>query len=188
MHEVKTRREKNLPHRCKFDRTRKCGYSDSYCEKCEVRKAMKQQMLVPEPPDKTQTVSIEYTTKIFACPFCLYRGDITKFYVRIKKGVSDKQFKCPDCGEIMRRDTLTKDMSIEQYAQWMYDTRGWERVKFAVWKQRLKDYGWSWRFWNEYKKHKAEMSEDTESYEEHIARQQKEEHEEEVSMHDEEEY
>lgn len=148
---------------------------------------MKQRMLVPEPQDPTPTVQITVDTTEFCCPFCLYKGDLTKFYVRIKKGYSDKQFKCPDCGQIMRKETLTKKMSITEYAHWVYDTKAWERIKYSTWKQRLKDYKWNWQFWTAYKQHKAEMSEG-ETYEQHLERQQQEQHEEEINIHDEEDY
>lgn len=88
----------------------------------------------------------------------------------------------------MRRETLTQNMTIEQYAQWMYDTRAWERVKFSTWKQRLKEYGWSYKFWNEYKRHKAEMSEEAETYERYLERKQREEYESGVYQHEEEDY
>lgn len=168
-----------MPRKCKFDTTKKCGYTDNNCQHCEIRKKLKQKMLTPEPPEQTQTITIDYTTKIFCCPFCLYRGDITKFYVKIKKGVSEKRFKCPECGEVMRRETLTKDMTIEQYAQWVYDTGAWERIKFSTWKKRLKDYGWSFKFWDEYKRHKTEMLGETETYQQYIERKQREQLEEE---------
>jgi len=185
-----------MPKRCKFDRTKKCGYSDEYCQKCEVRLKMQQTMLIPEPKKSNpqhssecpegQTTTITVDDVVY-CPYCLHKDSITRFYTKTKHGVSEKLFKCPECEQGMRKETLTKKMTPEEYAVWMYDTKTWDRVRFGVWKERLKEYGISWRFWDAYKKHKGEMKE-TESYEDYIERRQKEEHEEEMSIHDEEEY
>lgn len=116
----------------------------------------------------------------YMCPFCLYVGNIQKFLVSTKKGVSQKTAKCPDCGNTMRMKTLTYDFTIEQFAQWccQYALSGfWKKVPFQKFNRRLKELGIRYRFWKAYKIFKGEDT--TESYEDYIARKQREEYEDE---------
>lgn len=87
----------------------------------------------------------------------------------------------------MKKDTLTKQMTIKQYAEWVYDTKAWERIKFSTWKQRLKQYRLTAEFWEAYKQHKTQMQGETETYQQYLERKQKEQTEE-YPIHDEEEY
>ena len=75
---------------------------------------------------------------------------------------------------MMKRETLTGQMTVEEYAEWAYEMRRhfWSRVDFNKFKERLKQMGISKRFWDAYKKAKGES--DTETYEEYLMRKQKE--------------
>jgi len=166
-----------LPRKCPFIKGLKCGRPKSYCQRCPERIKHGQRLLVPDIKDEERIVS--YTTdaeiKKVTCPYCLYTDYIFKFYIKLKSGrYSEKRFKCPDCGEIMRRDTLTQPMTVEEYAEWVYEMGKyfWSRVNFSVFKKRLKEMGISKRFWDAYKRAKAESG--TESYEEYLMRKQKE--------------
>lgn len=105
-------------------------------------------------------VEITYEAKQFLCPFCLYLAPITKFLIKLKRGnYSEKRFHCPDCGQIMNKQTLVKVMSIEEYAEWILDAGAWERISFQKFKKRLRKMGIAYKFWGHYKKYKAEKTE-----------------------------
>jgi len=105
-------------------------------------------------------VETTYKTRQFLCPYCLYLATITKFLIKLKHGnYSEKRFHCPDCGQIMNKDTLVREMSIEEYAEWILDAGAWERISFKKFKTRLRSMGISWKFWGHYKKYKAEKTE-----------------------------
>jgi len=159
--------------KCKFDTTRKCTYPEEHCQHCDVRREVKQKMLVPEPPTVKVEIRDETLTSKLTCPFCLYTDYISKFYIKLKQGrVSEKRFKCPDCGTTMKRDTLTKPMTVEEFAEWIYTLNLWKRIDFSTFKRRLKEMGISHAFWTAYKKAKEENP--RESYEEHMAEKQRE--------------
>lgn len=120
-------------------------------------------------------VEIVYKAKQFTCPYCLYSTRITQFLIRLKHGnYSEKRFHCPDCGQIMNKETLTREQSIEEYAEWILDTNAWERISFNKFKKRLKEMGISYQFWAHYKKYKAEVMEQKgeEEYEQYEASQE----------------
>lgn len=130
-------------------------------------------MLVPEPtPPK---IEITMKTQEVTCPFCLYTHYISKFYIRISHGkVSEKRFKCPDCGQVMMKKTLTQEMSTEEFAEWMLMMGQWDRVSFDKFRKRLKEMGISYQFWSAYKKAKETYT--SESYEDHLKQEQKEDY------------
>jgi len=166
---------------CKFNSSVKCGYvSEDFCVRCPERLKVGQTMLVPEKTVPKTTVTVEVDTTV-TCPFCLYTDDITRFMIRLKSGKhSEKRFQCPDCKQKMLKETLTKKMTVEEYAEWVHDLGGryfWSRCQFSKFKQRLKDLGISRQFWDAYRKLKEEKGE-TETYEEYLERKQREEMEE----------
>lgn len=91
--------------------------------------------------------------------------------------MSEKRFRCPDCGLIMRRNTLMNIKTVEEFAEWMFDTSPWKRVSWEKFRKRLQDMGISYQFWDAYKKYKAKMSEGEESYADYVLRQQYEQYE-----------
>ena len=123
-----------------------------------------------KPVQARTKVEIIYKAKEFSCPFCLYSAPITKFLIKLKHGnYSEKRFHCPDCGQIMNKQTLTRVQTIEEYAQWILDAGAWDRISFNKFKKRLKEMGISYQFWGHYKKCKAEAmkaatEEEEESY------------------------
>ena len=165
-----------MPKICPFNYGKKCGKPKGSCEDCDIRRRAGQRMLIPEPKrPETPTVAFEVVAREFTCPYCLYTGQLPEFQIRLRKGkISGKRFACPDCGCIMRRDTIMKKMSIEEFAQWMYNTMPWERVSWEKFRTRLKETGISYQFWAEYNRLKQEASEDkaTTSYEEYVRQEQ----------------
>ena len=167
-----------MPRNCPFIKGLKCGRPKSYCQICPERIKHGQKLLVPNSPSSTEmsASNIDISTVKVTCPYCLYTDYIFRFYIKLKSGrYSEKRFKCPDCGEVMRRDTLTKRMTIEEYAEWVYEMGKyfWNKVDFSRFKNRLKEMGISREFWEAYKRAKAEL--ETESYEEYLMRKQREE-------------
>lgn len=92
------------------------------------------------------------------CPFCAFKGRVIEF--RTKKssqsvGYSAKMFECPDCHEKMRRDTIMRDMTVSEWARWLYNDvikyGGYKRISFPKLSARLKEYGWASEFWEAWK-------------------------------------
>ena len=162
-----------MPRRCKFDKSILCGYSDAACPKCAVRKRLKQQLLIPEPKPTIHTEVIELDRE-FTCPYCLYTAPLTQFRIKLKKGYSEKRFQCPDCKTIMKRETLTKTMTVKEFAEWILETHAWERIHWEKFKQRLKQMGIAKQFWKAYKEYKQQILGETETYEEYPMRKQRE--------------
>ena len=168
-----------MPRKCPFHPKKWCGKSVTACVTCHYRMKV-QSILTEEPPrEETPAATVEILRRELTCPYCLYTDTVGKFTIRLKSGApSQKRFKCPDCGEGMRRDTLFGEKSVEEFAEWLYDTQAWGRVSFNKFRQRLKDMGISYQFWNHYKKHKKEFA--AESPDDYYMRQQQEAREEET--------
>lgn len=65
--------------------------------------------------------------KIFICPFCGYRGKLTKFIIK-SNNYTGKLFQCPDCLEIMRRNTLMRKITPREWGIWLYASiRVWNK-------------------------------------------------------------
>lgn len=100
------------------------------------------------------------------CPFCLYKTELTHFYIRLKDKPngeprwSDKTAVCPDCGVKMRLSTLleTTKMKPVEYGKWVADQMSWssgrERVNFPKLKHRLWLLGITSTFWTAYRSQK----------------------------------
>jgi len=167
--------------RCKVDKKKIC-YRGSKCSpKCDIFIKSSQQLLIGSKSRSKlpTTIILELRGEKPFCAYCLHQGKAENFMTKTKHGYSDKMFKCPECGQGMRKDTLFRDMTPEQYAEWVFDTIAWERIHWVVWKQRLHSYGWATRFWSKYNELKQAASE-TESYEDYILRKQYEQKEEET--------
>ena len=110
------------------------------------------------------------------CPFCAFKTRVIQF--RVKKSeksasYSTKKFECPDCGENMRRNTLLRDMSVSEWARWLYFDvimyHGYNRISFPKLLQRLKEYGWANEFWSAWKAAKeGRQHSDIEDYAEYM--------------------
>lgn len=111
-------------------------------------------------------ISPDLFNQELVCPFCAYKGRLIEF--RIKKSEKSKEystklFQCPDCGQRMHRETLLKEMTVSEWARWMYNDviryeGGYERIswdKLRGPEGRLKKYGWATEFWEAFKAAKA---------------------------------
>lgn len=98
--------------------------------------------------------------KTVLCPFCLQEGQLQKFLLSTKKGLSAARGRCPSCGNGMLLRTLTHDWTPQEYAKWVFNYAGsgfWQKIPtFESWKQRLQNRGWSREFWDAYKQLKEE--------------------------------
>jgi len=144
----------------------------------------KQSILNPQLPDKVEMRRknvVEFTaahTGLYRCPFCLHEAKIERFLISTKAGYHKGLGKCPECENQMQLKTLTEKMTPEQFAEFAlrYSTAGyWQKVKFTVFNQRLKDLGAAVKFWKRYRELKGE--ETTEGYEAYLMRKQQEEYE-----------
>lgn len=122
---------------------------------------------------------VEFTTvnanELVVCPFCLYKAQLKVFFISNKKGISQKRAQCPDCNNTMQMNSLYNDMTIEQYAEWVFGYRRsgfWQKCPFNTWKDRLYKLGWSGRFWSKYQALKADATD--ESFEETMNRKAEE--------------
>jgi predicted metal-binding protein len=104
-----------------------------------------------------------------SCVFCLYTTNLQKFFKIDAKGRTIALVTCPECHNKMQLQTLIKDMSIQEYAKFVYGYRlsgFWKKCPFALFNQRLREIGASSEFWLEYKKLKGEYPEQNYSQEE----------------------
>ena len=123
------------------------------------------------------TVEVNYTEQVF-CPFCIHVGQLREFLISTKKGISQHDAKCPECGQGMRMTTLTQIETPEQFADFAYPyakSGFWQKVSWTKFNDRMKKIGWSYKFWLRYKELKGEDK--SENYEEYIERKQREEYE-----------
>jgi len=132
--------------------------------------------------EKTPTFNIQTAnmTDIVTCPFCLYFGKIKEFLVSTKKGISQYRAKCPECQNGMLIRSLLQEMTVEEYAEWVYnyvENGFWQKCKWYTWKDRLAKLGWAYKFWKKYRQLKGEDT--TEGYQDYIMRKQYEQAEEE---------
>ncbi len=72
------------------------------------------------------------------------------------------------------KKTLTEEMSTEEFAEWMLMMGQWDRVSFSKFRKRLKEMGISYQFWSAYKKAKETYT--SESYEDHLKQEEKEDY------------
>lgn len=99
---------------------------------------------------------------------CIYCGhdeeNIIGFRHISKDGIySKKTVQCPNCKIIMRKDTLLMDISVEEWARYLYYNirlykrdKYFEKIKWESLKKNLNALGISKQFWEEWKKVKEE--------------------------------
>lgn len=121
-----------------------------------------------------EVASVDVSRVVF-CPFCLFEGKLQRFLVSTKEGISRSKAECPECEAGMLMSSVVHVWKPEEYAQWVfaYARRGfWQKCKWAIWRKRLLERGWSESFWDRYKELKAEATEEgePESYTEYMAR------------------
>jgi len=121
---------------------------------------------------KSSSGSILFNEEV-VCPFCAFVGRVMEFRTKKSersKRYSTKMFKCPDCGQGMRRDTLLKDMTPSEWARWLYFNvimyHGYDRISFPKLLERLRKYGWASEFWEAWKA--AKEGRDTSDIENYI--------------------
>lgn len=104
-----------------------------------------------------ECVIMSYNT-LYVCPYCAYEGQLIEFRLKQKKGYSHHKKQCPDCFNIMFKETLTQEVTIKQWATWLYSTcreiGGYDKIKWTKLFERLKTFGISYEFWDEWKKAK----------------------------------
>lgn len=138
-----------------------------------------QVLLAPQKTSGTQTkeesrlLVRDYAVVKCMCPFCLHTDYAHRFYIKIKKGYSEKRAKCPDCNTLMQMKSLTAHMSAEEYAEWVYNYSAsgfWKKVNFKQFNERMRALGFSYEFWAKYKELKAGRTKETpeDAYERYI--------------------
>ncbi len=77
--------------------------------------------------------------EVVLCPFCAYKNRLIEFRLILESGVySKKRYKCPDCGQIMRKNTLTKHLTLKDWAYWLYASiRVWDDIFYGS-KEKVK--------------------------------------------------
>ena len=110
---------------------------------------------------------------LYYCPYCATRGTLIKFRIPTKKGISRRMVQCPECHNRMKLVSLTRKLSVEEWAQWLYvairfsnqikhekGKRGadvteyvtvYQRVNWELLKENLYKYGIASRFWDSWK-------------------------------------
>lgn len=99
------------------------------------------------------TENIDFNTKV-VCPFCLTENFLYSFPKNFGLRI------CTICGNKVVLRTLTKKMTTEEFAKWVYDYRlngFWQKVypNFKEWNRKLKELGLSYDFWEYYNKFKG---------------------------------
>lgn len=63
----------------------------------------------------------------FICPFCAYSGKLIDFIIKGQK-YTGKSFQCPDCKQVMRRNTLLRSVTPREWGMWLYASiRVWNK-------------------------------------------------------------
>lgn len=93
--------------------------------------------------------------KIYLCPFCLYKGKYGTFLTSIRQDL----VKCPECDNSILVETLVKEMTVKEFARWVYRysfSGFWQKCNFKIFNKRLMFMGIAREFWDEYKRLKGE--------------------------------
>jgi len=65
--------------------------------------------------------------EIYICPFCAYKDKLINFRIKTEK-YTGKTFQCPDCKQVMRRNTLLRNVTPREWAMWLYASmRVWNK-------------------------------------------------------------
>lgn len=63
----------------------------------------------------------------YICPFCAYRGKLIEYKIK-SMNYTGKTFQCPDCNQIMRRNTLLREITPKEWGMWLYASiRVWNK-------------------------------------------------------------
>lgn len=99
------------------------------------------------------------------CPFCFYVDKLVYFRMKNRSGeFSRKRYVCPECRQIMLRDTLMMELSLEQLAYWIYahirvfnrqGEKFYDRLSMGMIAKRVKERGWGNEFWDAWKEAKT---------------------------------
>ena len=126
----------------------------SYKEQIQLRYD-KKQVKFNKNGTLTKNEVLKNLSEIYLCPFCLYKGKFGEFLSSNRINI----VICPECENNMMIETLVNEMSIEQFARWVFDyalTGFWEKCKYEIFNKRLYKMGLSRRFWDEYKRLKGD--------------------------------
>lgn len=64
--------------------------------------------------------------EIYICPFCGYMNKLIKF--KTSGNYTGKTFQCPDCLQVMRRNTLLRKVTPKEWGMWLYASiRVWNK-------------------------------------------------------------
>lgn len=55
----------------------------------------------------------------YICPFCAYSGKLVEYRIKAES-YTGKTFQCPDCKQIMRRNTLLREITPREWGMWLY--------------------------------------------------------------------
>ena len=137
-------------------------------------------------PPKMQT-KIEWLNPTYLCPFCLHEGPMSDYEFKTPKGKISKRKRCPECNNTMLERSLTQEMTVKEYALFVffYSLSGfWKKVKFGQFCERLRKLGISYEFWQEYKKLKGKgyIAEQEEHYEQEQEKWHKEQEQQEETI------
>jgi len=126
-------------------------------------------VLIAIQKQKRGVIQIMLANEIYVCPFCAYKGNFIEFIIKKDSGeYSKKTFQCPDCQQMMRRNTLIKNITPREWGIWLYSSiRVWSnpREKFYdrlkkkpdgsfVFADRIKTMGIADEFWEGWKEAK----------------------------------
>jgi len=110
------------------------------------------------------------------CPYCLFESPLSHFKIILANGKESKRKKCPDCGTIMFQETLTREMSVKEFANWVFEYMPygfWQKIDFQKFSKRLQEKGIAREFWDEYKRLKGTIAREP-SYSEYMNQQGRE--------------
>jgi hypothetical protein len=120
-------------------------------------------------PPKVQVIT-EWLNPTYLCPFCLHEGPMSDYEFKTPKGKVSKRKLCPDCNNSMLERTLTTEMTVNEYALFVFNyalSGFWEKVNYSKFCERLRKLGISYEFWKKYKELKGAgyMEEEKEHFE-----------------------
>lgn len=142
-----------------FEQQRYLRQQTTRTDKNQARFTTEGTCLLPPSPLPLHTLNLNLTV---TCPFCLHQAKLRQFLISTKKGISTARALCRNCNNTMNMNSLTNEMTIEEYARWCfnYSLSGfWQKVPFTRWSTRLREFGWAREFWDNYKRFKGETEE-----------------------------
>lgn len=135
--------------KCKFNSSLDCRETFSNCSLCSL--------FYNKTLDGLQNHLKGFIgNEIVFCPFCLTMRTYKEFVI------NKRLLQCPECHNNMRESSLiisSDSSSIFGYVLWVYDygREFWKKIDFKLFNDRLKTYGISRLFWDEYKRLKGQV-------------------------------